>query len=194
MGEGQPRRIEVVESYRQLEGGRKFCLLSTVLITMARRKRVLWNHYAPVKLNKGKVFPHEGRMRTWERSCSRMRKSWRCFSAVWPWCLNQILRLQIYKYMISPSLPPPSVCLSPPHLYLSCRLPLSIAARGKPQGLSAASSLKGFIPPPRWSRIAIWTLFTQKCCPGNIVYFYYHLGGGRKTNKYAELVCTRCFL
>lgn len=149
---------------------------------------MLWNHYAPVKLNKGKVFPHEGQMRTWERSCGEMRKSWRWFSAVWPWYLTQILWLQKYKYMISLSLSPLPISISP--VYLSP----SLRARGKPQGLSAASSLKGFIPPPRWSRIAMWTLFTQKCCPGNIVYFYYRLGGARKTNKYAELACTRCFL
>lgn len=35
--------IEVIESYRQRERG-KFCLLSTVLITMALRNCVLWNH------------------------------------------------------------------------------------------------------------------------------------------------------
>lgn len=64
-------------------------------------------------------------------------------------------------------------------LSLPLPLPLSIfvRVRGKPQGFSAESSLKGFIPPPRWSRIVIWTLFTHKCCPGNIVYFYYRLGG-----------------
>lgn len=100
----------------------KFCLLSTVLITMARRKCVLWNHYAPVKLNKDKVFPHEGQMRRWERSCRQMSKSWGWFSAVWPWCLTQILWFQIYKYMSTPR-----VCLSPPHLYLS-HLPLSLCA------------------------------------------------------------------
>lgn len=30
--------------------------------------------YAPVKLNKGKVFPHEGQMRTSERDCRQMSK------------------------------------------------------------------------------------------------------------------------
>lgn len=87
---------------------------------------MLWNHYAPVKLNKGKVFPHEGQLRTWERKCRQMSKSWRWFGAVWFWYLTQILWLQKYKYMISLSRALSAVSLlaisiSPVYLSLSLR-------------------------------------------------------------------------
>lgn len=54
-----------------------------------------------------------------------MSKSW-WFSAVWPRHLTQILRLQIYYLSVSLPLP----------------LSVSVCVWGKPQGLSAASSLK----------------------------------------------------
>lgn len=70
--------------------------------------------HAPVKLNKGKVFPHEGQMRTSARNCRWMSERW--FSAVWPWYRTYSLRLQMYKYVVSLS---PSLSL---HLYLSLYL------------------------------------------------------------------------
>lgn len=86
--------------------------------------------YALVKLNKGKVFPHEGQMRISKWKYRQMSKSWGWFSAVWPWYLTQILRLQMNS-LSSPSLFHRYLCPS-----------LSVCAWGKPQGLSAASSLK----------------------------------------------------
>lgn len=91
--------------------------------------------YAPVKLNKGKVFPHEGQMRTSVRNCRQMSKSGRWFSAVWPWYHTQILRLQIYKYMLSLS-PSPS-----PSLYLSASTSLYLGARVRQTSRAQRSEL-----------------------------------------------------
>lgn len=68
--------------------------------------------------------------------------------------------------------PPPSPGSLPPPLCLSVRLCVRQTSRAQ-----CSELIKGFIPLPGSSRIAIWTLFIHKRCPGNNVYFYYHLGG-----------------
>lgn len=73
----------------------------------------------------------------------------------------------------------------PPPLYPSLTippisLPLCVCVcvcERQTSRVQSSELIKGFIPLPGSCRIAIWTLFIHKCCPGNNVYFYYHLGG-----------------
>lgn len=82
-----------------------------------------------------------------------------------------------------------------PPLSISTSTSLCLCACARQTSRAQCSELiKGFIPLPGSSGTAIWTLFIHKRCPGNNVYFYYHLGGvwvwgGGGT----EHVCTHCF-
>lgn len=71
---GQNERIEVIESYRQREREK---ILSFEYCTHYNGPEELCavKSYAPVKLNKGKVFPHEGQMRISKWKCRQMSKS-----------------------------------------------------------------------------------------------------------------------
>ena len=171
--EEQSEWIEVIESHHQREREK---ILSFEYCTHYNGPEELCavKSYALVKLNKGKVFPHEGQMRISKWKCRQMSKSWGRLSAVWPRHLTHILRLQIY----SPSL---SLSLSLPlYLYLARS---SCACVRQTSRARRSELIKGFIPLPGSSRIAIWTLFIHKCCPGNNVYFYYRLGGRKKEEE-----------
>ena len=164
--EEQSEWIEVIESYHQREREK---ILSFEYCTHYNGPEELCavKSYALVKLNKGKVFPHEGQMRISKWKCRQMSKSWGRLSAVWPRHLTHILRLQIYS---------PSLSL-PLYLYLARSPCACVRQTSRAQ---RSELIKGFIPLPGSSRIAIWTLFIHKCCPGNNVYFYYRLGRGKK--------------
>ncbi len=92
------------------------------------------------------------------------------------------IRFSGCKYILPPSL---SLSLSPS---LSLYLCLSLCAcMRQTSGAQCSELIKGFIPLPGSSRIAIWTLFIHKCCPGNNVYFYYHLGGEKRQIRMQSL-------
>lgn len=65
-----------------------------------------------------------------------------------------------------------------PPLSISTSTSLCLCACARQTSRAQCSELiKGFISLPGSSGTAIWTLFIHKRCPGNNVYFYYHLGG-----------------
>lgn len=170
--------------HRILPSGRKREILSFEYCTHYNGPEELCavKSYALVKLNKGKVFPHEGQMRISKWKCRQMSKSWGWFSAVWPWYLTQILRLQIYSVSLS--------------LFLSTSTSLCLCVRawGKPQGLSAASSLKALFHFQDWAGLQYGhCLYTNVALGIMFISITVVVGGKKKVSKNAEVVCTHCF-
>ena len=187
--EEQSEWIEVIESHHQREREK---ILSFEYCTHYNGPEELCavKSYALVKLNKGKVFPHEGQMRISKWKCRQMSKSWGRLSAVWPRHLTHILRLQIYSPSLSLSL---SLSLS-----TSTSLGLRVRVWGKPQGLGAASSLKASFHFQDRAGLQYGHCLYTNVALGIMFISITVLEGEKKkkkkkTNKNAELVCTHCF-